>query len=54
MERNPNNHDPKETQLKRLAGQMRDTGIAPDRDLWPGISSAIDSRKDNLLTGTGA
>jgi len=42
MERNPNNNDNGDSQLQRLAGQMRDTGIAPDRDLWPDINAAID------------
>jgi hypothetical protein len=43
MERNPNNNDLQDKQLQRLAGQLRDTGTAPDRDLWPDINAAIDS-----------
>ncbi len=42
MERNPSNNDKRDSQLSRLAGQMRDTGTAPNRDLWPGINAAID------------
>ena len=42
MERNPSQNNQRDKQLERLAGQMRDTGIAPDRDLWPGIQAAID------------
>jgi hypothetical protein len=42
MERNPNHNDQRDRQLDRLAGQMRDTGVAPDRDLWPDINAAID------------
>ncbi len=42
MERNPSNNDKRDSQLSRLAGQMRDTGTAPDRDLWPDINAAID------------
>lgn len=45
MERNPNQKEQRDKQLERLAGQMRDTGVAPDRDLWPGIQAAI-NRKD--------
>jgi len=42
MERNPNQIHQRDKQLERLAGQMRDTGVAPDRDLWPDIEAAID------------
>lgn len=28
--------------LERLTAQMRDQGSLPERDLWPGISAAID------------
>jgi hypothetical protein len=31
--------------LERLAGQLRDTGVAPDRDLWSDINAAIDRRE---------
>jgi len=46
MERNPKNNDQRDRQLQRLAGQLRDMGTAPDRDLWPDINAAID-RQDN-------
>ena len=42
MERNPIHEDQRDKQLERLAGQMRDTGTSPDRDLWPDINAAID------------
>ncbi len=42
MERNPSQNDQRDRQLERLAGQLRDTGTAPDRDLWPDIEAAID------------
>jgi hypothetical protein len=42
MERNPSQNNQRDKQLDRLAGQMRDTGVAPDRDLWPDIQAAID------------
>ena len=42
MERNSNNNNLQDRQLQRLAGQLRDTGTAPDRDLWPDINAAID------------
>jgi hypothetical protein len=42
MERNPKNNKLQDRQLQRLAGQMRDTGVAPNRDLWPDINAAID------------
>ncbi len=42
MERNPSQNHQQDKQLERLAGQMRDTGVAPDRDLWPDIEAAID------------
>ena len=42
MERNPKNNELQDKQLRRLAGQLRDTGTAPDRDLWPDINAAID------------
>lgn len=42
MERNPSQNNQRDKQLKRLAGQLRDTGIAPDRDLWPEIQAAMD------------
>jgi len=32
-------------QLTELARELRDREIAPERDLWPGISSAIDGRQ---------
>jgi hypothetical protein len=44
MERNPSQTDPRDRQLQRLAGQLRDTGVAPERDLWPGINAALDSQ----------
>lgn len=42
MERNPSQNHQQDRQVERLAGQMRDSGIAPDRDLWPDIEAAID------------
>ena len=42
MERNPRQTNTGDSQLERLAGQMRDQGIAPERDLWPDINAAID------------
>jgi len=42
MERNPSNNDHQDNQLSRLAGQIREEGTAPDRDLWPDIDAAID------------
>jgi len=46
MERNPKNNEQQDRQLQRLAGQLRDMGTTPDRDLWPDINAAID-RQDN-------
>lgn len=45
MERNPENNELQDRQLQRLAGQMRDTGVAPNRDLWPDINAAIDQEE---------
>lgn len=45
MERNPENNELQDRQLQRLAGQMRDTGVAPNRDLWPDIDAAIDQEE---------
>jgi len=45
MERNPMQDRNPDRQMERLAGQMRDTGIAPGRDLWPGIDAAIDRER---------
>jgi hypothetical protein len=45
MERNPSHNDPQDRQLKRLAGQIRDTGTEPERDLWPDINAIIDSEE---------
>lgn len=45
MERNPKNEGLQDKQLQRLAGQLRDTGIAPDRDLWPDVNAAIDAEE---------
>jgi len=42
MERNPSHNEKQDSQLSRLAGQMRDTGSAPARDLWSDIDAAID------------
>ncbi|MEN8008114.1 MAG: hypothetical protein ABFS42_13925 [Candidatus Krumholzibacteriota bacterium] len=42
MGRNPSQNHQQDRQLERLAGQMRDIGTAPDRDLWPDIEAAID------------
>ena len=52
MERNPSQNDQRDRQLERLAGQLRDTGTAPDRDLWPGIEAAIDLEEQG--SGRGA
>jgi hypothetical protein len=46
MERNPKNNDQRDRQLQRLAGQLRDMGTTPNRDLWPDINAALD-RQDN-------
>lgn len=57
MERNPKNEGLQDKQLQRLAGQLRDTGIAPDRDLWPDINAAIDaeeSKTESRPTGRSA
>jgi hypothetical protein len=45
MERNPSNNEKRDSQLSRLVGQMRDTGTAPGRDLWPEIDAAIDQQE---------
>lgn len=42
MERNSRHNTIRDSQLERLAGQMRDQGVAPERDLWPDINAAID------------
>ena len=49
MERNPENNENRDNQLSRLAGQMRDTGTAPDRDLWPDIDAAIDAAEHRTV-----
>jgi hypothetical protein len=46
MERNPSPSDQHDRQLRRLAGQLRDTGTSPERDLWPDINTAIDRQED--------
>ena len=46
MERNPKHNERQDRQLQRLAGQLRDMGTTPNRDLWPDISAAID-RQDH-------
>ena len=51
MERNPSQNDQRERQLERLAGQLRDTGTAPERDLWPGIEAAIDLEEQGSRHG---
>ncbi len=35
-------------QMKNLASQLRRDGIAPERDLWPGINKAIDQAQPGL------
>ena len=45
MERNPSQIDPVDRQLQRLAGQLRDTGVAPGRDLWPDIDAVLGSQE---------
>ena len=42
MERNSRQNTNRDSQLERLAGQLRDQGVAPERDLWPDINAAID------------
>ncbi|MCK9995094.1 MAG: hypothetical protein KAH56_02305 [Candidatus Krumholzibacteria bacterium] len=42
MEPNPSQNEKRDSQLNRLAGQMRDAGTVPGRDLWPDIDAAID------------
>jgi hypothetical protein len=49
MERNPENNEKRDSQLSRLAGQVRDTGTAPDRDLWSDIDAAIDSAEHRTV-----
>lgn len=39
----------RDSQLDRLAAQLRDEGIPPERDLWPEIDAAI-SRREGLGT----
>jgi hypothetical protein len=51
MERNPSQIDPVDRQIRRLAGQLRDTGVAPDRDLWPDIDASMDSHKQTSGNG---
>jgi len=46
MERNPSPRDQLDRQLRRLAGQLRDTGTSPERDLWPDINAAIDRQEE--------
>jgi hypothetical protein len=48
MERNPSNKDQGDRQLQRLAGQLRDAGTPPNRDLWPDITAAIDLQEKEL------
>ena len=35
----------RDSRLDRLAGSLRDEGIAPERDLWPAIDAAITRRE---------
>ncbi len=35
----------RDSRLDRLAGTLRDEGIAPERDLWPAIDAAITRRE---------
>ena len=49
MERNPENNEKRDSQLSRLAEQMRDAGTAPERDLWPDIDAAIDSAEHRTV-----
>ncbi len=39
---NQQGSDPLDQQLNRVTRALRDTGIAPERDLWPEIEQAID------------
>ena len=50
MERNPSNDEKRDSQLSRLVGQMRDTGTAPGRDLWPEIDAAIDQQEHRFTS----
>ncbi len=52
MERNPSQNEKRDNQLSRLARQMRDTGTAPDRDLWPDIDAAIDQSEHRTIIRT--
>ncbi len=52
MERNPSQNEKRDNQLRRLARQMRDTGTAPDRDLWPDIDAAIDQSEHRTIIRT--
>lgn len=42
-----------ERQLERLAPKLRETGIAPGRDLWPDIEAEIARREPGLRSGRG-
>lgn len=42
-----------ERQLERLAPRLRDRGIAPERDLWPGIEETIARMEPRRRRGRG-
>lgn len=36
------NPSPLDRRITEAAGRLRDQGLSPDRDLWPGIDAALD------------
>lgn len=47
------NHDPNpsplDRQITQLAGQLREQGLSPERDLWPAIDGALDRLEKTRL-----
>lgn len=41
--------NPIDDQIDRLAGQLRDEGVAPQRDLWQGIDQAISATEQRQI-----
>ena len=42
-------HD-QDKQIARLSEQLRDNGVAPERDLWPDISAKIDASEHGVTS----
>ncbi len=48
-ENKPRHPDEIDRQIQRLAGELRDRGTAPERDLWTGIDRAITAAEQHQI-----